>query len=369
MRRTLTEKISQKTWSIEQAGNRVLTSSNGGKVKEKAFADADEAAKHVQKETWSRLKKGFVLHNPQAEAGQPVLHRYIGGGYTGFMPLAPVDGTNTFFCAYTVNQFEKEEVYLMDEHGETKETFKLPGEQLIFEMRYCSAQRVLLMNIDHQIVGLFPDNREVRPYTSKAAVPASALALSGAAAAWADNSDLVVYDLEANTVRYKAKAECELYEGHTPQLCASLSPDGSLLAYCTRSDEIALVDISKGLERKIPKAKKAMTAGMAFSPDGRRLFTQERYGSWSLKCYDLNTLSEVGIDALSDDIKSFAIHPSKELLAVYNYGAIRLFDLRTLKLTLEFKIEHTVKNCALAFTEDYLAVYTDYGCISLYAIE
>ncbi|MEF3308120.1 hypothetical protein PV433_04300 [Paenibacillus sp. GYB004] len=368
MERTLTDKASGKTWSIQQDGNRIFTTGNGGKPKEKTFENPEQAAKHVQKEVWSRLKKGMVLLNPEADAGQPVLHRYIGGGYTGSMPLAPVEDTNTFYCSYVVNQFEKEDVYLLDDQGETRKTYELPGGPMIFDMRFCPELNVLLMNRDHQIIGLSAGNGEVRAYTAVSRHPVSALALSGASAVWYDDPNLVVYDLRADAVRYTRQVTPELYGGHSPQLCAVLSPDGSRMAYCAQSDEIVIVDLATGREQPISKAKQAMTASMSFSPDGRYLFTQEEYGSWSLLAYD------VAEPAKSEDwdlgeIKSYAIHTGKNLLAVYKYGKVRLYDLDTREQTLVLDVEHVVKTCYLAFTKDRLAVYTDYGCVSLYALE
>lgn len=367
METILTDKQNQKTWSIQQIGNRVITASNGGKAKEKVFEEPEQAAKHVQKETWSRLKKGLVLNNPKAGAGRPVLHRYIGGGYTGSMPLAPVNGTNTFYCSYVVNQFEKEEIYLIDEQGEIRSTYELPGERMIYELSYCPAKNELLMNRDHQIAGLCVSNGEIREYTAHMKIPASTLSLSGTLAVWHDHPNLVVYDLETNVVRYTRKVNCELYGGHSPQLCAAVSHDGSLLSFCEQSGEVVFVDLAMGLERTIAKAKSAMTAGMAFSPDGRFLFMQEEYGSWALECYVLESLTSRE-KWKTGEIKSYAIQENGSLIAVYNNGKVQLYDIETMKRTFSFEVEHVVKNCNLAFTKDYLAVYTDYGCVSLYAL-
>lgn len=368
MERTLTDNVNQKTWSIRLDGNQVCTSSNGGKPKEKSFDDSKQAFKHVQKEIWSRLKKGFVQMNPEAEAGQPVLHMYIGGGYTGFMPLAPVEDTNTFYCGYVVNQFEKEEVYVLDGQAEKRFICELPGGQMCFDMRYCPELGVLLMNRDHQIIGLTIANGEVRSYTAVSKIPASTLSISGTSAVWYDHPNLVVYDLKTDTVRYTREVKPELYGGHSPQLSAVLSHDGNRMAYCSQSDEIVVVDLSTGKEQPIAKDVKAMTASLSFSPDDRYLFTQEEYGSWSLISYDTKELIK-SEDWSLGEVKSYAIHSGKKLLATYNYGKIRIYDLDTGKQTLAFEVEHVVKKCNIAFTKDCLAVYTDYGCVSLYALD
>jgi len=81
---------------IERASGNVLSltlndkslmseTGKSGKLRttEKAFSDLEDARKNFYKKEWEALKKGFVLHNDHAKIGEPLLHIYIGGGYTG----------------------------------------------------------------------------------------------------------------------------------------------------------------------------------------------------------------------------------------------------------------------------------------------
>ncbi|KKO54107.1 hypothetical protein [Paenibacillus sp. DMB20] len=367
MERMLLDRGSGKTWSLKRIGHQVLTSANGGKEREKSFDNPEQAAKHAEKEVWSRLKKGFILSNLEAKPGEPVLQLYIGSGYTGSMPIAPIPGTNRFYLGYVVGSFEKEQVYLMDEHGVKRHTYELAGNHLIYDMRYCPEAGELLINDSHQIRGLSIDNGALRDYGSRARHPVSTLALSGSRAVWYDEPNLVVHDLLNQRELYRVKAECELYGGHSPQLCAALSHSGDMLAFCANGGEISIWDLPAKRETIIAKSSNAMTASMFFSPDDRFLFTQERYGTWELKRYDLGSMEACG-EWSTGSVKSCAADAGKGLVAVFNYGKISLYHMLAKECILEFKVEHVVKNCSMAFTKDYLAVYTDYGCVSLYKI-
>ena len=59
---------------------------------QKEFASAGEAQKACAKKEWESLKKGYVLQNAGAKAGEASLHVYIGGGYTGALAFAGAEG-------------------------------------------------------------------------------------------------------------------------------------------------------------------------------------------------------------------------------------------------------------------------------------
>ncbi|BFH13743.1 hypothetical protein WJ0W_003883 [Paenibacillus melissococcoides] len=54
-----------------------------------------------------QTKKGFILSNPEARAGEPVLHLYIGSRVYRIYAARAVPGTNTFYAGYVVGQFER----------------------------------------------------------------------------------------------------------------------------------------------------------------------------------------------------------------------------------------------------------------------
>lgn len=93
--RLLHDPTTGKIWGTRCEGAIVeVTSGNAAKpkVQPKEFPGPDEAVAWAVKQEWSRLKKGFVLVNPAAEAGQPSMQRYIGGGYTGALMIAGCAG-------------------------------------------------------------------------------------------------------------------------------------------------------------------------------------------------------------------------------------------------------------------------------------
>ncbi|WMT39036.1 hypothetical protein RE628_16065 [Paenibacillus sp. D2_2] len=365
MRRVFQDSNSHKTWEIVCDGDRVVTSNNGGKPREKLFDDPGQAAKYAKKEMWSKLKKGFIYRNTEATPGTPLFQLYIGAGYTGFMPLAAVPDTNQFYAGYVVGEFEKEEIYHLDEHGRKQLSWELAGNHLIYDMYYCLEAGELLINDSHQISGLVIGG-SIRSYTTFT-YHNSTLSLSGNRGLWYDGAQLVMTDLLKQECLYQTEVTPELVNGHSPQLCAALSRNGRFMAYCTHPDDIIICDIKTGSAHSITKSISAMTAAMDFSADGRYLFTQEQYGSWELACYDMNTLIRRS-EWKTEHVRSFAVHSTKPLLAVYTYGKVELYHTESWQRILEFKPEYIVKNCKLVFTRDYLALYSDYGCISLYAI-
>ena len=72
----------------------VSESFKNGKTRQtqKEFASIDEAQKACAKKEWESLKKGYVLQNADAKAGEVTLHIYIGGGYTGALAFAGAGG-------------------------------------------------------------------------------------------------------------------------------------------------------------------------------------------------------------------------------------------------------------------------------------
>lgn len=366
--RNLVNPETGQVWSGCQEGTRAITSAGKGKPREKAFATEEDARNYVRNEVWSRLKKGYVFRRPAAASGEPVMHRYIGKGYTGFMPLAPVSGTNRFYAGYVVGQFEREDILLFDEQGDVKRTDTLGPGSLVYDMVYCGETGMLLMNESHRVVGLPAAGGTMKRYTEAAEQPVSALALSKATVVWYDGSALVVTDLRSGRTLAKRQAECRLYGGHTPQLSAALSGSGALVAYCSDMEEIVVWSWQDGREQRVRRESGSMVKSMFFAPDDQSLYVQEQYGDDRLHGVDLRTQTTRS-DWAPVAVSSYAVNEDKGLLAVYHQGSVLLCDLQTGRAIHSFGIEYVVKRCSLAFTEDFLAVYTDYGCVSLYAHE
>ncbi|MFI8705789.1 hypothetical protein ACIGHG_01685 [Bacillus sp. NPDC077411] len=370
MHRMLIDRASGKTWSIQRNDSILATSTGGRKPREKQFDNAEQAAKQMEKEIWQRLKKGMIYHNLEVSAGEPVLQLYLGKGYTGFLPFVPIPGTNSSYVGYVIGQFQREEIYLIDEYGGKQVVFELGENHLVYDMYYCPYAGELVLNDCHSIRGYEVESRKLKLYSeplyTELAV-GNTLSLSGDRVLWYHDSKLIVYDLIKEKVVCQIAVNCEVYGGHSTQLCAALSHSGDKFAYCTNSREVKVYDIASGQEVVLPKSIHAMTTRIIFSPDDHLLFTQEQYGHWDLLVYDWQA-KEKCEDWQIGETRSCAIHAGKGLVAAYDRGKVRLYELVTKRLVATIVIEHVVKSCNIAFTEDYLAVYTDYGCFSLYAL-
>jgi hypothetical protein len=113
-----------------------------------------------------------------------------------------------------------------------------------------------------------------------------------------------------------------------------------------------------------------MTAKLVFSSDGRHLIAGERYGAWRWRCYDLDRAAERADWPAFDSTRSdLVIEPAGARFAVTRGDQVQVFDLRTLRCLREFRLDHVVRTCALAWVGTRIGVVTDYGCASMYAID
>jgi hypothetical protein len=361
--RTFIEKETGKTWTIKWNGNKITTANNNGKEKETVFDTVKEAQKKCEKEMWAKLKKGFVFIDAEAKNGTPTMHRYIvGGGYTGFMPICADESDNSFYISHVVGQFEKENIHKITDEGEitTIKTFIDPN-TMNYKLIYHAGKIFINRN---QIVSLDIQKNETKEYTTTGS-RSGVLDIFADRAVGYNGPKLTVYNLAQDSIIFEQVVECELYSGHSTLLAAAICHD--TLAYCIKSDEITLVNIKTNETKTIKKDIAAYTTKMQFSADGKRLFTQEQFGSWSLKCY--NT-SDLHIELELPKVQFFNFDNQNKRFATISFyrSEIEIYDALNLKKTLAFQAENTIKNAFFAFTKDCLAVFTDYGCLSLYNI-
>jgi hypothetical protein len=86
--RQLHDPATGRAWSTQCDGDTVeIVSGSPGRARRaaKAMADREAAVAYARKQEWARLKQGFVLAGPAAAAGEPLMHRHLGGGFTGAM--------------------------------------------------------------------------------------------------------------------------------------------------------------------------------------------------------------------------------------------------------------------------------------------
>lgn len=370
--RQLIDPKTKKTWSTRCEGATVFVSSGAEgkeKITEKPQADANAAIAWAEKEEWARLKKGFVLNNPLAKAGEPRMHYYRGRGYTGALPVFGVDGK--MFCSIYDDTEFRDKVFLLNENAELTLLPELPQNRLIWEGFYQAELKKILLLADHQILSLAIGDNNFLALTRSNQKPVSCLHMSGARAVWYEEPDLVVTDVTNNQILLRLPMQYQTYSGHSPQMAATLSPDGNTLACCVHSGEILLIDIATGKIFDKLTGKFEMIVKMAFTSDSRYLIASEQYGEWKLLCFDLNTLSfrTDWITTHNIGTTEFAISENGSRIAIAQRSNVEIYNLTSLKKELSFRVEHQVKRFTMEWIGNWLGVQTDYGCTSLYALE
>jgi hypothetical protein len=335
--------------------------------------DAEAAHRWVVKEEWARLKKGMVLLDPNAAPGAPRLHRFVGGPYTGAMAIAPVDDGG-FVC----NRFAEpdgersagsDEMVHVGPDGGITAGFMLPVVGLVWKAARVPDTDAVLLQVDGGIVrwGLGAGTaEEILPYRPTPGF----LGVGGDRLAGYDGADVVVLDLNGGAELLRIPARAELHGGHSSKMEGTLSGDGRLLALCARPGEITIFDVASGKPRLTLRGDFVMVRQMEFLPDGHQLLVAENYGRWSLRCLDLSTGQPVpDWTELRIDGGAVALSPSGDRVAVARRDRISIHDLGQNGRPRGFALEHTVKRCAMAWiADDALAVRTDLGCASIYAV-
>jgi hypothetical protein len=361
-----------KAWSTECDGEVVqIVSGAPGRERRtsKAMASPEAALAYACKQEWTRLKKGFVLASTAAAPGQPLMHRYLGRGYTGAMIAEDVAGQ--LLC----NQLEtadatatRSRLLLVAADGSVRQSVIVPG--LPWRARHIAQLGRLLVDADHQIFSCTVPLGHVEALTAPNSHPVSFLSCAGTRAAWYAEPDIMIADLADGTDLFRQAVPAELYGGHSPQMEGALSPDGAVLAYCSRAGEVIVRDVADGRVRHTWTDDFAMVSKLMFTPDGHRLIAREQYGRWRWYCLDLidGTRYSDWLAPSGSDRADLAIEPGGSRAALARYNEVQVLDLATLRCLLRFPIEHAVRQSTLTWVGNRLGVVTDYGCASLYAV-
>ena len=369
--RLLRDPVTERIWESRLEGNRVtIRSGKSGREKEsgKVFDGEEAALKYVCKEEWSRLKKGFVLSMPDARDGQPRMLRFIGSAYTGAMIARNLDGN--LLCNRFVD--ERETLFVIGDAAAVRETVTLPWTNTLVWEACVLPDRRLLLEADHRVEEYVIKTGKFSTIAPTNRTPAGFVAYGGGRAAWFAEPDLVVKDMESGRKVFSHSVTCDLYGGHSSQMCGTLSPDGRLLACCAKSGEIMLFDVDDGRMVSLITGDFAMIAKMVFDGSGRHLLALERYGRWRLLCFDANTgLAREGWAEMTDmDNADTAFDYASRRLAVSRRGGrIEIFDFETMQSLCAFVADHVIKRCAIDFVGPFLGLQTDCGCVGLYAVE
>ena len=308
----------------------VSVSQKGGKTKQtkKEFASETEAKKACIKKEWESLKKGFILQDSGAKAGEPCLYVYIGGGYTGALSFAGV----------------KDEIYVyksggqkdggvlgdilvrLDRSGAIKEQIALP-KPLAWDAQ-CASEN-LLLDLDHEICIYEPKEAKFREILAEQNVKknseiASFICASNGVAVFGMFGQIFTFC--EGKISKLGEYKCAI-KNYVPILCAALSTDASMLALCTKENELQILNAKNGEILSELRAE---------------------FGALDKICFlDENTL----------------------LLRQYLENKIFCLDIKSAKVTKQPWIKDEYLRASEFCAEaGKLAVRTDYGCFSLYEI-
>ena len=354
----------------------ISESIKNGKTRQtqKEFASAGEAQKACAKKEWESLKKGYVLQNAGAKAGEASLHVYIGGGYTGALAFAGAgDDLFVYKCGgYKDGGALDDFLIKLDASGAVKQQIVLP-KPLAWQAE--RAGEILLLDLDHFIFKFDPTSGEFSNLSQGLSFKSSKEFTSFVCAA-KDTAAFAMFGqifiLRDGEISPLAEYKSEM-KSYTPTLCAALDADSTRLALCCKQNEIKILNTLNGEILNEIRGDFGVFDKICFLADGS-LLGKERYAG-KLVCLDATSgerLEPAWLRGECAEADELCISADGSRLALINYDKARIIDLKSGNLQLSFELSHVVKRCEAKFErindEDFLAVRTDYGCFSLYRI-
>ena len=348
----------------------VSVSQKGGKTKQskKEFASETEAKKACVKKEWDSLKKGFILQDSEAKAGEPCLHVYIGGGYTGALSFASLRDE---ICVYK-SGVQKDGGVLgdilvrLDKSGTIKEQIALP-KPLAWHAEHVGEN--LLLDLDHEIYIFEPKEAKFREILAeqnvkKSSEIASFICSANNAAVFGMFGQIFTFceGKISKIGEYKCNAK-----NYVPILCAALSADASMLVLCTKENELQILNAKSGEILSEIRAEFGVLDKICFLDENTLLIRQ--YLENKLFCLDIKSAKVTKQPWIKDEylrVSEFCVEAGK--LVVIDQSRGYAINLKSGNAMTEFTLDHVVKSCEAKFIDGELAVRTDYGCFSLYEI-
>lgn len=340
------------------------------KTTEKEFSSNEDAFKNFYKKEWEALKKGFVLNDENAKIGQPILHKFISGTYTGALSL---EHSSQGIFVYEDKMQNKEivgAINLIDNIGNILKTIELP-KPLAWNIEYRAERNSLILDIDHYIYEFDIEKGTFYNLGNEKSYVDSFISVANEKIAFATLNKLTVVDNQ-NRVLYTKDYEIEIIKGTSP-FCGKLSKDGKLLAFHNKVGEIQIIDVEKGILLSKINGKFEMVSQFEFADNNKLLIVREQYGTWGMRYFDLSAneeiqMKEIEIPEYTKDVNAFCFNADQTKLVLLQRADAHVFDFLNKKLSHSFKIEHLVKTCKIKFVGEKLGVRTDYGCFSIYNV-
>ena len=348
----------------------VSVSQKGAKTKQskKEFASSDEAKKACVKKEWESLKKGFILQDSEAKAGEASLHVYIGGGYTGALSFASIKDEIYVYKSGGQKDGGKPSDLLvwLDRSGAIKEQIALP-KPLAWDAE-CASEN-LLLDLDHEIYIFEPNGAKFREILAEQNVKKSSEIASFICA----SNGVAVFGMFGQIFAFRDGKISKIGEykcstkNYVPILCAALSADASMLALCTKENELQILNAKNGEILSELRAEFGVLDKICFLDENTLLLRQ--YLENKLFCLDIKSAKVTKQPWIKDEylrVSEFCVEAGK--LVVIDQSRAYVISLKSGDTMAEFALDHVVKSCEAKFIDGKLAVRTDYGCFSLYEI-
>ncbi|SFW84024.1 hypothetical protein [Chitinophaga sancti] len=341
----------------------LITETNtAGKVKtaSKSFADHKEAVTQFLKKEWELLKKGAVMKAPTAALGHPLLHIYLGKGYTGCLSFA---ATPHGVYVYRPGDEQRDELVRITADGNIAEVLILPG-LLAWEICYDAQRNMMLLDLDHYIYQY--DFSAFTQLTHGLDKPASFASIGGDTWAYATHP---AYYINSK----KFPLDVEFVNGSIP-FCAKLSPDGKLLALHHKVGEIQVISTEDDSVVNTLRGDFKIAEQLLWTRDSSQIIVHELYGG--IRFFEMVTgdeVSEEGLmipEAYSKDVGDCCLNEENSLLVCVQRTRGYVFDFVKKEFLYEFPLQHCVKRAQVRFMDDKtVGVRTDYGCFSIYRVK
>ena len=308
----------------------VSVSQKSGKTKQskKEFASETEAKKACVKKEWESLKKGFVMQNSEAKAGKACLHVYIGGGYTGALSVASVRDEIYVYKSGSQKDGGKPSDILvrLDKSGTIKEQIVLP-KPLAWHAE-CVGEN-LLLDLDHEIYIFEPKEAKFREILAEQNVKKS----SEIASFICTSNDVAVFGMFGQIFTFCEGKISKLGEykcatkNHVPILCTALSADASMLALCTKENELQILNAKNGEILSELRAEFGALDKICFLDDKTLLLRQHLENK--LFCLDIKSAKVTKQPWIKDEYlraSEFCVDAGK-LAVRTDYGCFSLYEI------------------------------------------
>lgn len=370
--RMLTEPDSGKLWQGILTGKSIqFTTGTPEKLRkrEKSFDTVDAAHTNLMKTQWTKLKAGYVLCNPQATPSEPVLHTYLGGSYTGMLPLAASD-KHIFCCRFSD---ANDTLLTMDDAGGTHQSTVIPGQRLVFDMMFAPDLGLLFLNADHGVLAWNPESPgEFHSISEMNQYPASCLSVGGTRVVVFEHehSRFVVKEALGGQSVLELPRTPELVGGHTPQMAAALNRAGELLATCSQSGEVELFDIESNKQVAKMLGDFRLIENLEFIANGKWLVGLSELEGPIF--FDISAQKLVDSPFPLPPLQSGAVHiamdANKPRFALASDGDIHIYNTNSLQCTQTIHFENFSKGAKICFIGERIVVRTDLACLSAYAL-